>query len=72
MFEELGITAVIDKATRQDPAMRLVRAGHAVKALVLNGLGFVTPQLDLVPHFFPNKPLSRLIAPGLQASPSPG
>jgi transposase len=68
MFEELGIAAVIDQATKQDPEMRIVTAGHAVKAMVLNGLGFVNQQLSLVPHFFQNKPLSRLIAPGMQAS----
>jgi transposase len=68
MFEELGITEVIDQATQQDPAMRIVTAGHAVKAMVLNGLGFINQQLYLVPHFFQNKPLSRLIAPGIQAS----
>jgi transposase len=68
MFEELGIAEVIDQATKQDPEMRIVTAGHAVKAMVLNGLGFVNQQLYLVPHFFQNKPLSRLIAPGIQAS----
>jgi transposase len=68
MFEELGITEVIDQATQQDPEMRIVTAGHAVKAMVLNGLGFVNQQRYLVPHFFHNKPLSRLIAPGMQAS----
>jgi transposase len=68
MFEELGITEVIDQATKQDPEMRLVTAGHAVKAMVLNGLGFVNQSLYLVPHFFQNKPLARLIAPGIQAS----
>ena len=68
MFEELGITEVIDRATQQDPEMRMVTAGHAVKAMVLNGLGFLNQQLYLVPHFFQNKPLSRLIAPGIQAS----
>jgi transposase len=68
MFEELGITEVIDKATQQDPAMRSVTAGHAVKALGLNGLGFVNQPLYLVPHFFQNTPISRLIAPGMQAS----
>jgi transposase len=68
MFEELGITEVIDRATKQDPEMRIVTAGHAVKAMVLNGLGFLNQQLYLVPHFFQNKPLSRLIAPGIQAS----
>src|SRR5262245_52282535 len=68
MFEELGITEVIDKATQQAPDMRIVTAGHAVKVMVLNGPGFLKQQLDLVPHFFQNKPLSRLIAPGIQAS----
>ena len=68
MFEELGITEVIDQATQQNPEMRIVTAGHAVKAMVLNGLGFVNQQLYLVPHFFQNKPISRLIAPGIQAS----
>jgi transposase len=48
--------------------MRIVTVGHAVKAMVLNGLGFVNQQLYLVPHFFQNKPLARLIAPGIQAS----
>ena len=68
MFEALGITAVIDQATQQDPAMRIVTVGHAVKALVLHGRGFINHQLDLVPHFFQHKPIARLIAPGLQAS----
>ena len=68
MFEELGITEVIDQATQQNPEMRIVTAGHAVKAMVLNGLGFVNQQLYLVPHFFQNKPLPRLIAPGIEAS----
>ena len=67
MFEELGITEVIDHATQQDPGMRIVTVGHAVKAMVLNGLGFVNQQLYLVPHFFHNKPLPRLIAPGIEA-----
>jgi uncharacterized protein DUF4277 len=45
MFEELGITEVIDTATQQDPEMRIVTAGHAVTAMVLNGLGFINHQL---------------------------
>ena len=68
MFEELGITEVIDKATQQNPEMRLVTAGHALKVMVLNGLGFVNQQRYLVPHFFQHKPISRLIAPAMQAS----
>src|SRR4029450_13152328 len=67
MFVELGITEVIDQATQQNPETRIVTAGHAVKAMVLNGLGFLNQQLYLVPHFFQNKPISRLIAPAIQA-----
>jgi transposase len=65
MFDELGIGEVIDQATQQTPEMRLVTAGHAVKAMVLNGLGFVNQQLYLVPRFFQDKPTSRLLAPCL-------
>src|SRR5499426_2509522 len=68
MFEALGITEVIDKATQPDPERRIVTAGHAVKAMVLNGWGFINQQLYLVPHFFQNKPIARLIAPGIEAS----
>ena len=63
MFDELGIGEVIDQATQQNPAMRIVTAGHAVKAMVLNGLRFVNQQLYLVPRFFQNKPTSRLFTP---------
>jgi hypothetical protein len=37
--------------------------GEAVKAMGLNGLGFVDQALYLVPRFFQNKPTSRLISP---------
>jgi transposase len=67
MFEELGIGDVIDQATRQNPETRRVTVGNAVKAMVLNGLGFVNQQLYLVPLFFQHKPTHRLIAPGIEA-----
>ena len=65
MFDELGIGEVIDQATQQNPEMRIVTAGHAVKAMVLNGLGFVNQPLYLVPRLFQDKPISRLLAPGV-------
>jgi transposase len=64
MFDELGIGNVLDQATQQDPEQRIVPRGNAVKAMVLNGLGFVNQQLYLVPMFFQNKPTQQLIAPG--------
>jgi len=67
MFDELGIADVIDRATQQHPERRIVTVGHAVKAMVMNGLGCVNQQLDLVPMFFHNKPTQRLIAPGIEA-----
>ena len=63
MFDELGIGEVLDQATLQDPAMRDLTVGEAVKAMVLNGLGFINHALYLVPRFFHNKPTSRLISP---------
>ena len=64
---ELGLPAVIDRATKQDPARRRVTAGQAVKAMGLHGLGFLHPQRDLVPPCFPPTPLARRMAPGMQA-----
>jgi transposase len=63
MFDELGIGDVLDQATQQNPEMRDLTVGEAVKAMVLNGLGFINQALYLVPRFFHNKPTSRLISP---------
>jgi transposase len=63
MFDELGIGDVLDHATHQNPEMRDLTVGEAVKAMVLNGLGFINHALYLVPHFFQNKSTSRLISP---------
>jgi transposase len=68
MFEELRIGNVIDHATQQSPETRFVTVGSAVKAMVLNGLGFVNQQLYLVPMFFQHKPTQRLVAPGIEAT----
>ncbi|HEY7712034.1 MAG TPA: IS1634 family transposase [Candidatus Entotheonella sp.] len=63
MFDELGIGDILDQATQQDPQTRDLTVGEAVKAMVLNGLGFVNQALYLVPMFFQNKPTYRLISP---------
>jgi transposase len=67
MFDELGIGDVLDRVLQHTPETRIVTVGSAVKAMVLNGLGFVTQPLYLVPRFFQNKPTQRLIAPGVDA-----
>ena len=67
MFDELGIGEVIDQAIVQDASKRQLSVCQAVKAMVLNGLGFVHQQLYLVPSFFDNKPTERLIGPEVEA-----
>jgi len=67
MLDALGMGDVLDRAIQHTPATRLGTVGSAVKAMVLNGLGFVHQQLSLVPMFFQNKPTPRLIAPGIEA-----
>nr|MBS0021846.1 DUF4277 domain-containing protein [Gammaproteobacteria bacterium] len=49
----------------QDHERRIVSVGQAVKAMVLNGLGFVNQRRYLVPHFFQDKPTERLIGAGI-------
>jgi transposase len=63
MFDELGIGDVLDQATQQNPEMRDLTLGEAVKAMVLNGLGCINQALYLVPRFVQNTPTSRLMSP---------
>jgi hypothetical protein len=63
MCDALGIGDVLDQATHQNPAMRDLTVGEAVKAMVLNGLGCSNQALDLVPSFCHHQPTSRLVSP---------
>ena len=67
MFDELGIGEVIDKLIPQDKEQRKITLGQALKAMVLNGLGFANSRLYLLSQFFENKPLDRLIGPDVKA-----
>jgi transposase len=65
MYDELGIGVEIDQHIPQDCDKRIISIGDAVKAMVLNGLGFVNQRLYLVPSFFESKPTERLIGKGI-------
>src|SRR4051794_16321334 len=65
MFDELGIGDLLDELLPQDPYQRKVSVGRALKAMVLNGLGFANRRLYLVPEFFRNKPTERLVGEGI-------
>ena len=69
MFDALGRGEVMDRATRHQPATRMVPTGAAVIAMVLNGLGFVNQPRDVVPRLFQDTPLARLLAPWLSEAP---
>src|SRR5918996_3490944 len=64
-FDALVIGEVIDQATQKNPEIRIVPAGQAVKAMILNGLDVVNHQRYLVPRFFQDKPTSRRLTPCL-------
>ncbi|WP_251951886.1 IS1634 family transposase [Salinibacter ruber] len=66
MFEELEIGDRIDEHIAQDFDEREVSVGQAVKALVLNGFGFVQQRLYLTPKFFERVPTERLIGEGVR------
>jgi len=62
---EIDLVGQIDRMI--GPTDRQVSVGEAVQAMVLNALGFVGRPLYLTPEFFANKPVGRLLRPGLTA-----
>jgi len=67
MIDELGLPELIDTVVKQDHEQRQVSVGTCVKAMILNGLGFVNRALYLMPHFFKDKPVERLLGEGVEA-----
>lgn len=65
MFDELGIGGLVDELLPQDLSQRKVSVGQALKAMVLNGLGFANRRLYLMTEFFRNKPTERLMGTGI-------
>ena len=67
-FDELGLVDLINEAVPQDEEKRNVSLGHAIKSMVINGLGFSNHTLYLMPEFYEDKPVERLIGRGIVAS----
>ena len=66
MCDRIDLIDTID--TFIGPTKRKVSVGEAVKAMVLNALGFVSRPLYLTPEFFSNKPVDLLIRSHLCAA----
>jgi transposase len=62
---EIGLAELLDGQT--EPSRQRVSIGTATVAMVLNGLGFSNRRLYLVPQFFENKPVERLLGDGVKA-----
>ena len=62
---EIGLIETINQAV--GPSERRVSCGAAVQAMVLNGLGFASRALYLMPQYLNNKPVDLLVAPELVA-----
>lgn len=67
MIDELGLVERID-ALIAKKEQQIVSYGQAVKAMILNGLGFTQRVLYLTPHFFRDKPVEHLIGEGITAA----
>jgi len=63
-FDTLGIAPVIDRAIPKTRQHHLTH-GDIVKAMVLNGLGFVERRLYLYPAFFSDIAIERLLGEGV-------
>ena len=55
--DEMGLVEQIDQLLGTHP-QSIITPGQAVKAMILNGLGFVSPPLYLFEKFFSVKPQS--------------
>ncbi|CAJ35805.1 IS1634 family transposase [Methanocella arvoryzae] len=63
-YDEYGVAGIIDEVL---PKKRVHRIGHGVtvKAMILNGLGFVDRPLYMTPEFFSKVPCERLLGGGV-------
>ena len=66
--QDLGLAEKINRRLDNGDSRRVVSAGKAVVAMVLNGLGFTNRRLYLTHQFFENKPISLLLNEDIQST----
>lgn len=66
-YKDLGILEKIHKRIPNKDPRRMVSTGHAVLAMILNGLGFTNRRLYLAPQFFQDKPVELLMDEKIQS-----
>ena len=65
IIEQLEIVDIINKQLGIDE-QEIVNSGEIVKAIILNGLGFVSQPLYLFPKFFADKATEHLLGKGIK------
>lgn len=66
IVDDIGIVEIIDRELGKHPQEK-VSAGQAVKAMILNCMGFLTSPLYLFSEFFAGKATEHLIGTGVTA-----
>ncbi len=64
IIDEIGIVNLVNKQLGIDE-QEIVNSGEIVKAIILNGLGFVSQPLYLFPNFFKDKATEHLLGKGI-------
>ncbi|MCS7219569.1 MAG: IS1634 family transposase [Thermus sp.] len=64
IMDRIGLAEVVDRKVGPRPGEK-ISTGTALKAAVLNALGFVASPLYLFGHFFQGKPTEHLLGPGV-------
>jgi transposase len=65
IIDEIGIVEIINEQVSIERG-EIVTAGQVVKAIILNGLGFVSRALYLFPQFFEDKATEHLLGEGIE------
>ena len=66
IIDDLEIEQIVNSIIPKHPREK-ISAGKIVKAIILNGLGFLSKPLYLFPHFFDDKPVETLFGSGIKA-----
>lgn len=67
LVDEVGLVELTDELLAPHP-LNHISPGQVVKAMILNGLGFVSAPLYLFSEFFEGKPVEHLLGAGVTAA----
>ncbi len=66
IVDDLNIENIVNSLIKMDEREK-VSSGTIVKAIILNGLGYMSQPLYLFPEFFRDKPVEKLLGYGIKA-----